>query len=99
MPTCRQVARGIASDELAAASWRGRAALRIHLLFCKHCRRYGRQMRAIGRAAQAVFEIREEDADALDRLEHTIIGSMTEATRSDVEETRARTVAAGRVGP
>ncbi len=78
MPTCQQVAREIASDELATASWRRRAAARIHLLMCRHCRRYARQMRAIGSAVQSLFQIRDEDAEVLERLEQTILEDNTE---------------------
>ncbi len=85
MPTCQQVAREIASDELATASWRRRAAVRVHLLMCRHCRRYARQMRAIGSAVQSLFEIRNEDTEVLDRLEQTILGDMMEAKRANLE--------------
>ncbi len=85
MPTCQQVARLIASDELATASWRRRAALRLHLLMCRHCRRYARQIRAIGSAVQPLFEIRDEDDEVPDRLEQTILGDMTEVRRANLE--------------
>ena len=85
MPTCQQVAREIASDELATASWRRRSAVRIHVLLCRHCRRYARQMRAIGSAVRSLFEIPGEDAQILDRLEQTILGDMREPRRANLE--------------
>ena len=48
MMTCQQLTTAIASDELAEASWRQRLAIRFHLLICKHCRCYQRQITAIG---------------------------------------------------
>ncbi len=85
VPTCQEVAREIASDELATASWRRRAAVRIHLLLCRHCRRYARQIRAIGSAVQSLFQIRDEDDEVLDRLEQTILQDITEARRANLE--------------
>ena len=77
MPTCQQVAREIASDELATASWRRRSAVRIHLLLCRHCRRYARQMRAIGSAVQSLFEIQGALSGAVAG------GGVAAATRKD----------------
>jgi predicted anti-sigma-YlaC factor YlaD len=56
MPTCEEVARTIASAELATAGWRRRLSVRLHLLMCRHCRRYFRQMREIGTAARRIFD-------------------------------------------
>ena len=41
-----------ASDRLASAGFRQRLAVRMHLLMCRHCRRYARQLRAVARAAR-----------------------------------------------
>lgn len=73
MPTCREVARAIATDELATAAWPRRLALRVHLLGCRHCRRYAAQIRAIGRAARDLFHPRETDPQRLERLEEKIL--------------------------
>ena len=51
MPTCRQVAR-LQSDALdRRLSLSKRFGLRLHLLLCKWCRRYGKQIRFLRRAA------------------------------------------------
>ncbi len=50
MPTCKEVTRAIASDELATAGRLRRGAVRMHLLRGRHCRRYAAQIRAIGMA-------------------------------------------------
>ncbi|MGD9524826.1 MAG: hypothetical protein AB7N73_08430 [Gemmatimonadales bacterium] len=53
MLACRDVTRLVASDALSTAGWRTRLAVRIHQAMCRHCRRYARQLRAIGDAARA----------------------------------------------
>jgi hypothetical protein len=51
VPTCRQVSR-LQSEVLdRPLSLPRRFGLRLHLLFCKWCRRYGSQMRFLSRAA------------------------------------------------
>jgi predicted anti-sigma-YlaC factor YlaD len=52
MLSCREVTSLTASDRLAAAGFRQRLAVRVHLLMCRHCRRYARQLRAMARAAR-----------------------------------------------
>lgn len=85
MPTCKQIANDIASDALSTASWNRRASVRLHLLLCRHCRRYARQMRAIGSAVRTVFGHHEDDADARERLEKIIDCRTKEASRETLE--------------
>ncbi len=75
MLTCKQVTKTIASDELAMATWRRRAMVRIHLLRCRHCRRYAAQLRAIGSAARDLFKPPQED-ETLRRLQQTLSGDI-----------------------
>jgi len=52
MPTCRQVTR-LQSDALDRdLSLPKRFGLRLHLLLCQWCRRYGKQVRFLRRAAR-----------------------------------------------
>lgn len=74
MLTCREVARAIATDELADAAWPRRLAVRLHLLGCRHCRRYASQIRAIGSAVRALFAQHETDPERLERLREEILG-------------------------
>ncbi len=67
MMSCRQVSRMIASDQLAAAGWRARLAVRPHLLMCRHCRRYAAQLAAIGDAARSL--LRQDSGPSQDREE------------------------------
>ena len=73
MPTCREVTRWIASDELTNASWRRTLATRLHLLKCPPCRRFLDQIRSIGRAVRNLYRLQEIDAASLERLEGAIL--------------------------
>jgi len=51
MPTCQQAStlQSLALDQ--KLSWPKRFGLRLHLLLCKWCRRYGQQLRFLREAA------------------------------------------------
>lgn len=73
MPSCREVADALASDELEhGGTWR-RLLMRWHLFRCRDCRRYADQLRTIARAARAAFRLEREDAAALRRLRDRIL--------------------------
>lgn len=73
MPTCKEVSRSIAADELSAAGWRQRLSTQIHLLMCRHCRRYSRQLRAIGEAARHVLSDTPPEPGRHERLRSSIL--------------------------
>ena len=73
MISCREVSQTIASDGLASAGWRKRLAVRIHLLGCRHCRRYADQIRAIGAMARQHLSGRAIDSGARERLRQSIL--------------------------
>ena len=75
MLACKEVTRIVAAQELDEAGWKRRLAVRLHLLMCRHCRRYAAQLRAIGKAARSIWGIRPEDQDseAVERLERVIL--------------------------
>ncbi len=73
MLSCKEVAILIASDELAAAGWRRRLAVQLHLLMCRYCRRYVAQLRAIAAATRRLLDGGEADPTRLDRLEGRIL--------------------------
>lgn len=52
MMTCQEVTETIASDGLETAGWRKRLRVKVHLLLCRHCRSYARQLAAIGDAVR-----------------------------------------------
>jgi hypothetical protein len=73
MLNCREVTRKIASEEFAEAGWRQRLGVRLHLLMCRHCRRYAAQLRAVGALARNLWGPGSEDPDVLKRLEEAIL--------------------------
>ena len=60
MLRCREVTRLHASDELATAPLRTRLGVRLHLLLCRHCRRYVRELARIGQATRALYRSSED---------------------------------------
>ncbi len=56
MLSCREVARQIASDELATASLARRMGASVHLMMCSKCRRFAAHMRLISRSAKSLFK-------------------------------------------
>lgn len=73
MITCKEVSKSIASDQLATAGWRRRLAVGIHLLRCRHCRRYADQMRALGAMARQHISGKPIDFGARERLRQSIL--------------------------
>lgn len=55
MLSCKELTRMIAADELAEAGFWQRLKARLHLLMCRHCRRYQAQIRALGRATREMW--------------------------------------------
>ena len=51
MIRCKEVARLLSTDQLASQPvWR-RAGVRLHLMMCRHCRRFTRQLARLKQAA------------------------------------------------
>ena len=73
MLSCKEVSRSIAADELAAAGWRRRLAVQTHLLMCRHCRRYSRQIKALGAAVRDLFSEQRPEAGERERLRESIL--------------------------
>ncbi len=73
MMSCREVTGLVASDELAEARWARRLVVRLHLLMCRHCRRYARQLRDIGACARKHWGPQTENSETLQRLERDIL--------------------------
>jgi hypothetical protein len=86
MLCCQEVARKIASDELQEASGWQRLWVRLHLLMCRHCRRYEVQLHSIGELAWKLWGPHTQDPSTLERLEGEIMDTAirhTEGGRSD----------------
>jgi len=83
MLTCKEVTRSIASEELSTASWRQRLATKLHLLMCRHCRRYARQIDQIGDAAREIFRECPAESDSRDRLRSAILETLPSVDQND----------------
>ena len=90
MLNCKEVARLIASDELADAVWSDRALARLHLLMCRRCRGYAAQLRAIGAAARDRWDLGVEDREAFEKLQSSILERCLDASDVDTEDGRDR---------
>ena len=73
MLCCQEVARRIASDEFKEANMWQRLWVRLHLLMCRHCRRYAVQLHSISETARNLWGPHTEDPSTLERLERDII--------------------------
>lgn len=83
MLTCKEASRTIAADELSTVGWRQQLAVKFHLLICRHCRRYARQMRRIGEAAKEVFGDQTAEPEARDRLRSAILDKIPPPDHND----------------
>ena len=83
MLTCKEVCRSIAADELASAGWRERWSIKLHLLMCRYCRHYARQIEAIGTAARGIFGSEPSDPGSRERLRDSILDRIPPAREAD----------------
>lgn len=79
MLRCKEVTRLHASDEIRSASWKTRIGVRMHLVFCRHCRRYVRELARIGDAVRSLVH---DVADAPDRDEALVQRVLRESGQS-----------------
>ena len=77
MSNCKEVTRLLASEALEGAPLSLRARVRVHLLFCRHCRRYAAQLHYIGASSRALWAVRHEDEEVLGQLEASILAQTT----------------------
>lgn len=73
--SCREVARVAASEHEANLGVGGRIAVRLHALACPHCRRYVRELKAIGQAAREMSRT-ELDATRVRLLEQAVLSRL-----------------------
>ncbi len=73
MLNCCERTRMIASDELGEAGWVQKLGGWLHLLMCRHCRRYRAQLRALGAEARRSWGTESQDAETLEQLERKIL--------------------------
>ena len=71
MIRCREVATLLSTDQVASQSVSRRIAVRLHLMMCRHCRRFARQLTLLKHVASdlgATFD-QEVRADFVQRLQ------------------------------
>jgi hypothetical protein len=74
MLSCDKVTRLYSSEALRTTPLGRRLAVRFHLLMCRHCRRYVRELAAIGRAARQALRVPEGTDVA--RLEQRLVAEV-----------------------
>jgi hypothetical protein len=52
--TCKQASHLMATGAADVSPWTTRLVLRLHLLICRHCRAFARQLEALSAAARRV---------------------------------------------
>ena len=76
MITCKEVATLLDTEELPRQSWWTQGSARLHLMMCRHCRLFERQLRQLRVGARAVgvaFDA-EQKAPDLERRIATALG-------------------------
>jgi len=73
MLTCKEVARLLSTEAAAEGALSDRVRVRLHLLFCKYCRGYAAQLRAIGTAGRELWTECTGEHETLSRLEESIL--------------------------
>ena len=61
MMTCKHVSTLFSTGAVAAAPLTVRLGVRLHLLMCRHCRAFKRQIEALGRAAHRASAAFDEE--------------------------------------
>lgn len=61
LPNCRKVAAELSREQDTPGHGARRRSVRLHLLMCRHCRRYAHQLTWL---AQAMSQVRSSDAGA-----------------------------------
>lgn len=75
MLKCHEVTRLAASEEIKRAGLMRRFEFRLHLLMCRHCRNYVRQVALIGAAARRLLGAVDDPASVA-ALEAGIVGAI-----------------------
>ena len=72
MPECKEMARKGASGEMEQMGFFPMLLARIHMTMCAGCRRFGLQMRLLGRAFRAINK-EQVDPEKVAALEKKVI--------------------------
>lgn len=72
MPTCREITRLLASDQLEHEALTRRMLIRLHLMMCDDCTRYAKELTTLGEIAREALKI-PLDPKRLAELERAIL--------------------------
>lgn len=61
MMTCKEVSTLISTGGFSDAPLTRRLGVRLHLLMCRHCRAFRRQLEAVARSARAAAAVHETE--------------------------------------
>jgi len=78
MLTCKEAVRLISEGLDRDLSWPTRLGLKMHLLMCRHCSAYGRQLRGLAR----LFHLRFAEAGSVERSDAKLAPEARERIKS-----------------
>ena len=81
MLRCNEVTRLYASEDIRRASLRKRLAVRIHLMMCRLCQRYVRELAAIADAARGLNQDVSEDGERTEALVRRVLSDQSHPRR------------------
>ncbi|MFO7767638.1 MAG: hypothetical protein R6W82_01570 [bacterium] len=82
MMTCREVSELNGTGQIEEAGVLTRVKVRLHLLMCRHCPEYARQLRIIPEQARVLFDRDVEDETGLaERVERRVLADGEEEER------------------
>ena len=78
MLSCKEVSTILATDALEQSSRFQRISVRLHLLMCRHCRRYKTQLVKIGETARSLWGMLQSDPGVEERIERAALARAEE---------------------
>jgi anti-sigma factor RsiW len=83
MLRCKEVTRLCASDEIRSAPLMTRLGVRVHLMMCRHCRRYVRELARIGDAVRALYRDQAEAPERDEAIVRRVLSAQAAGDRDD----------------
>jgi hypothetical protein len=80
MLTCKEAVRLISEGLDRDLSWPTRLGLKMHLLMCRHCSAYGRQLRGLAH----LFHLRFAEQQSIQRADETLSPEAREKIKSTI---------------
>jgi hypothetical protein len=74
MLRCKDIVKIVSVEE--PRDWRRRLELRLHMMMCRHCRNYARQIEMLSNGVKAHFRSESNDADKIKEMEDRIVDQL-----------------------